>query len=260
MRRQKVLDRMVASFNLLLISSWIKFWFVTVVSKYLDCDTFSNDMFAIFTSLFWPTFWWRDIKIYLVFADPQSKNNNSVLYAPTYWSSQLEIPPPFTSTETYGTALIVSPLRWRLWILLWASDFAKRWLLLEQSFWWLISFHLHIIIPTSSCINKRAFLLSVFLCVLTHIAHRGTLMHGMFEAIGTNYSFSRWRTSAVIRLEEQRVSSSETQYGGCILFSPSHSIRNVSIFHFNYFHHHRGPYSLLQHHHIILNTINTYVS
>lgn len=86
-----------------------------------------------------------------------------------------------------------------------------------------------------------------FLCVLTHIAHCGTLMHGVSEAIATNYSFSRWKTSAVIRLfgfsEEERVSSSETQYRVAYIFSPSHSIRNVSILHFNYFHHHRGPYS-----------------
>jgi hypothetical protein len=53
-------------FNLLLISSWIKFWFVTVAPKYLNCDTFSNDLFATFMSRFWPTFWWRDSSIYLV--------------------------------------------------------------------------------------------------------------------------------------------------------------------------------------------------
>jgi hypothetical protein len=33
-----------------LISPWIKFWFVTVVPKYLNCDTFSNDLFPIFIS------------------------------------------------------------------------------------------------------------------------------------------------------------------------------------------------------------------
>jgi hypothetical protein len=46
--------------NLLLISSWIKFWFVTVVPKYLNCDRFSNDLFAISMSRFWPAFWRRD--------------------------------------------------------------------------------------------------------------------------------------------------------------------------------------------------------
>jgi hypothetical protein len=34
------------------ISSWIKFWFVTVVPKYLNWDTFTNDLFAIFMSRF----------------------------------------------------------------------------------------------------------------------------------------------------------------------------------------------------------------
>jgi hypothetical protein len=55
-------------FNLLLVSSWIKLWFITVAPKYLNCDTFSNDLFAIFMSRFWPTFWWRDSNIYLVFS------------------------------------------------------------------------------------------------------------------------------------------------------------------------------------------------
>jgi hypothetical protein len=35
-----------------LISSWIKFWFVTVVLKYLNCATFSKDLLAIFMSWF----------------------------------------------------------------------------------------------------------------------------------------------------------------------------------------------------------------
>jgi hypothetical protein len=56
----------LSEFNLLLISSWIKFWSVTVFTKYLNCDTFSNDLFAIFISRFWSTFWWRDSNIYLV--------------------------------------------------------------------------------------------------------------------------------------------------------------------------------------------------
>jgi hypothetical protein len=37
------------------------------------------------------------------------------------------------------------------------------------------------------------------LCVLTHIAHRGALMHGTCEATRTNYSFSRWQTSTLKR-------------------------------------------------------------
>jgi hypothetical protein len=41
--RQKTLDWMVTSITrTLLISSWIKFWFVTVVPKYLNGDAFSN--------------------------------------------------------------------------------------------------------------------------------------------------------------------------------------------------------------------------
>jgi hypothetical protein len=36
--------------NLPLISSWITFWFVALIPNYLNCDIFSNDLFAIFIS------------------------------------------------------------------------------------------------------------------------------------------------------------------------------------------------------------------
>jgi hypothetical protein len=35
-------------FNLLLISSWIRFWFVIVVPKYLNCATFSKHLLPTF--------------------------------------------------------------------------------------------------------------------------------------------------------------------------------------------------------------------
>lgn len=34
----------IPQFYLLLISSWIKFWFITVVSKYLNFAPFSKDL------------------------------------------------------------------------------------------------------------------------------------------------------------------------------------------------------------------------
>jgi hypothetical protein len=34
----------------------------------LNCDTFPNDLFAIFMSRFRPAFWCRDSNIYLVFS------------------------------------------------------------------------------------------------------------------------------------------------------------------------------------------------
>jgi hypothetical protein len=52
-------------FCLLLISSWMKFFCVTVVPKYLIFATFSK--LAIFMSWFCPAFWWRDSNICLVF-------------------------------------------------------------------------------------------------------------------------------------------------------------------------------------------------
>jgi hypothetical protein len=58
------ITRIRSPLNFLLNQSLI----VTVVPKYLSCDTFSNDLFAIFISRFWATFWWRDSSIYLVFS------------------------------------------------------------------------------------------------------------------------------------------------------------------------------------------------
>jgi hypothetical protein len=59
-------------FSLLLISSWIKFWYVTVVLKYLNCEIFSGHLLAISISRFWPAFWWRasNIYVFLVFSNP----------------------------------------------------------------------------------------------------------------------------------------------------------------------------------------------
>jgi hypothetical protein len=48
MRRQNLLDWMVTS----------KFWFATVVPKYLNCATFPKDLLATFMSWIWPEFWW----------------------------------------------------------------------------------------------------------------------------------------------------------------------------------------------------------
>jgi hypothetical protein len=47
----------------------------------LNCDTFSNDLFAIFMSRFWPAFWWRDsnILVYLIWRwSPSRKLSDSV--------------------------------------------------------------------------------------------------------------------------------------------------------------------------------------
>jgi hypothetical protein len=70
-RRQKVLDCMVASItripsplNFLLN----QFLIVIVVSKYLNCATFSKHLLTMFMSWFSPAFWWGDSNIYLVFS------------------------------------------------------------------------------------------------------------------------------------------------------------------------------------------------
>jgi hypothetical protein len=64
MIRQKVLNWLVVEFNLLLISSWIKFSIVTVIPKYFNFATFSKDLLTIFTLWFCHAFWWRDINLY----------------------------------------------------------------------------------------------------------------------------------------------------------------------------------------------------
>jgi hypothetical protein len=63
MRRQKVPE-----FNLLLTSSWIRFWFVIVVPKYVNWATFSKHLLVIFMSRFCPAFWWWDSNIHSVFS------------------------------------------------------------------------------------------------------------------------------------------------------------------------------------------------
>jgi hypothetical protein len=50
-------------FNFLLISSWIKLWFVTFIPKYLNCATFPKDMSPIFMSRFCSASWWEDSNI-----------------------------------------------------------------------------------------------------------------------------------------------------------------------------------------------------
>jgi hypothetical protein len=55
-RRQKVLDWMVASITRvqspLNFPPWNRFWFVTVVPRYLNCSTFSELLLAFFMSCF----------------------------------------------------------------------------------------------------------------------------------------------------------------------------------------------------------------
>jgi hypothetical protein len=57
----------LSEFRLLLISSWVKIWFLTVVPKYLNYVTFSKDLLAFFMSWFCLAFWWRDSNTNLVF-------------------------------------------------------------------------------------------------------------------------------------------------------------------------------------------------
>jgi hypothetical protein len=73
--------QVLPKFSLFLISSWIKFWFVTVVPKYLNCATFSKHLFATCMSWFCPASWWRESDMYLDFSAFTSR--------PTFSSSNL---------------------------------------------------------------------------------------------------------------------------------------------------------------------------
>jgi hypothetical protein len=47
----------------LLISSWMEFWFVIIIPKYLDFATIWKYFLAVFIILLYPAFWWQDINI-----------------------------------------------------------------------------------------------------------------------------------------------------------------------------------------------------
>jgi hypothetical protein len=69
--KQKTLDRMVASipeFSLLLISSFMQFWSVSVVPKYFNFATSWKDLFSSFILCLCPAFWQRDTNIHLAFS------------------------------------------------------------------------------------------------------------------------------------------------------------------------------------------------
>jgi hypothetical protein len=48
-------------FNLLFISSWMEFWSVKAVPKYLNCSTLSQELLSILILWLRPVFWSRDM-------------------------------------------------------------------------------------------------------------------------------------------------------------------------------------------------------
>ena len=54
------------AFSLLLISSWIKFWFPRDIPKYLNLSTHSQDLLLIFMLRFCPACWCTDMAIHLL--------------------------------------------------------------------------------------------------------------------------------------------------------------------------------------------------
>ena len=53
-------------FKLLLISSWIEFWFVKFVPKYLNSSKLAKKLLSILIPWHGPAFWFRDMTMYLV--------------------------------------------------------------------------------------------------------------------------------------------------------------------------------------------------
>jgi hypothetical protein len=56
----------IARIQTLSMFLWVKFWLITAMPKYLNYATFSNILFAISVSRFWPAFWWWDSNMYFV--------------------------------------------------------------------------------------------------------------------------------------------------------------------------------------------------
>jgi hypothetical protein len=64
--RQTILQTFL-KLNLLWMYSWLEFWFVSVISRSLNCSTLSKDSVSIFRLWFWPACWSRDMAMFLVF-------------------------------------------------------------------------------------------------------------------------------------------------------------------------------------------------
>jgi hypothetical protein len=105
----------------LLISSWIIFWFVTVVPKYLNYNTFSNDLFAIFMSRFW-LFWFVTVVPKYLNYDTFS-NDLFAIFMSRFWPFWfVTVVPKYLNYDTFSNDLFAIFMS-RLW----------------PTFWWLIS-------------------------------------------------------------------------------------------------------------------------
>jgi len=67
--RPKILHPTIAripDFDLLLLSSWIEFWFIRFVLKYLNCSTLSKELLSTFIVWLCPAFWSWNMTTYLI--------------------------------------------------------------------------------------------------------------------------------------------------------------------------------------------------
>jgi thiaminase len=87
-----------SDFSLLLISSWMQFWTVSVVTKYLNFATRSKDLFAIFMPCFCPAFL-RVINTYLLNSLPNQPPYQHLMSI--YKSAKFQLSTSSTSGLTF---------------------------------------------------------------------------------------------------------------------------------------------------------------
>ena len=82
-------------FNLLIISSWIEFWFVKAVPKYLHSPILSKELLSIFILWFHPAFWSQDTIMYLLLSAFTSRTISPLLTneAPMFFFIVCMLPP-----------------------------------------------------------------------------------------------------------------------------------------------------------------------
>ena len=86
-------EKAFPDFSLLLIPSWMEYWFVKIFSICLKCFTLSNDLFPISMLWFCPACWSRDMTIDLVLS--------TFTYSPTFLLAPSEVLCSFYSTGIF---------------------------------------------------------------------------------------------------------------------------------------------------------------
>jgi hypothetical protein len=78
-QRQRILHQMIVSiplpdFKLILICSWMQFWFVMVVSINPNCSTLWKQLLSILTLWFCPACFWQHMNLYFIISTFSSQH------------------------------------------------------------------------------------------------------------------------------------------------------------------------------------------